>query len=40
MLTHRKSDNLEVVGYLDADYDGCVKTTFGYVFTLATGAIL
>jgi hypothetical protein len=42
MLTYKKSDNLEVVGYSDADFAGCVdtkKSTSGYVFTLANGAI-
>src|SRR6266542_1858657 len=42
MLTYRKSDGLEVVGYLDADFAGCVdskKSTSGYIFTLAGGAI-
>ena len=42
MLTYRKSDVLEVVGYSDADFAGCVdfkKSTSGYVFTLAGGAI-
>jgi hypothetical protein len=42
MLTYRRSDNLEVVGYADADYAGCEdsrKSTSGYVFTLAGGAI-
>ena len=43
MLTYRRSDNLQVVGYSDADYAGCVdskKSTSDYVFTLAGGAIL
>jgi hypothetical protein len=42
MLTYRRSDNLEVIGYSDADYAGCEdsrKSTSGYVFTLAGGAI-
>ena len=42
MLTYRKSDNLEVIGYLDSDLAGCVdsmKSTSGYIFTLAGGAI-
>ena len=42
MLTYKKSDNLEVVGYSDADFAGCVdakKSTSGYIFTLASGAI-
>lgn len=42
MLTYKRSDNLEVVGYSDADFAGCVdtkKSTLGYIFTLAEGAI-
>ena len=42
MLTYKRSDNLEVIGYLDADFAGCVdtkKSTSGYIFTLAGGAI-
>jgi hypothetical protein len=42
MLTYRRSDNLEVFGYSGADYAGCVdskKSTSGYIFTLAGGAI-
>ncbi|KAK2975463.1 hypothetical protein RJ640_003616 [Escallonia rubra] len=38
MLIYRKSDNLEVIGYSDFDYTGCVdtlKSTSGYVFMLA-----
>jgi hypothetical protein len=37
MLTYRRSDNLEIIGYLDADFVGCVdtkKSTSGYIFTL------
>ncbi|XP_047169355.1 secreted RxLR effector protein 161-like [Vigna umbellata] len=42
MLTYRRSDHLEVIGYSDSDYAGCVdsrKSTFGYVYLLARGAI-
>jgi hypothetical protein len=42
MLTYKRSDNLEVVGYSDADFAGCVdtkKSTSGCIFTLADGAI-
>ncbi|XP_038970866.1 secreted RxLR effector protein 161-like [Phoenix dactylifera] len=42
MLTYRKSDSLEVIGYSDLDFAGCVdsrKSTFGYLFLLAGGAI-
>ena len=43
MLTYKRTENLEVVGYSDADFAGCVdtkKSTSGYIFTLANGAIL
>uniref|UniRef100_A0A6N2L229 Retrovirus-related Pol polyprotein from transposon TNT 1-94 n=1 Tax=Salix viminalis TaxID=40686 RepID=A0A6N2L229_SALVM len=42
MLTYRRSDNIEIVGYSDSDYAGCVdsrKSTFGYLFLLAGGAV-
>ncbi|GJU60323.1 retrovirus-related pol polyprotein from transposon TNT 1-94 [Tanacetum coccineum] len=42
MLTYKRSNQLEVVGYADSDYVGCVdsgKSTFDYVFQLAKGAI-
>src|SRR5437868_5773426 len=42
MLTYRKSSVLEIIGYSDADFAGCVdtkKSTSGYVSTLAGGAI-
>ncbi|KAL2346633.1 hypothetical protein Fmac_000633 [Flemingia macrophylla] len=42
MLTYRKSNHFEVIGYSDSDYAGCVdsrKSTYGYVFMLARGAI-
>jgi hypothetical protein len=42
MLTYRRSDKLEVIGYTDSDFAGCVdslKSTFGYIFMLARGAI-
>jgi len=42
MLTYRKSDHLEVKGYTDSDFAGCVdtrKSTFGYVYLLAEGEI-
>jgi hypothetical protein len=42
MLTYRRSDSLEIKGYSDADYAGDKddrKSTTGYVFTLAGGAI-
>jgi hypothetical protein len=42
MLTYRRSDTLEIVGYSDANLGGCVdnrRSTTGYIFTLAGGAI-
>ena len=42
MLTYRRSDHLEVIGYSDSDYAGCVdtrKSTCGYMYLLAGGAI-
>ncbi|XP_074301477.1 secreted RxLR effector protein 161-like [Silene latifolia] len=42
MLTYRRSNHLEVIGYSDSDYAGCVdsrKSTFGYLFLLAEGAV-
>ena len=42
MLTYKRSDHLEVIGYTDSDFADCVdtrKSTFGYVYLLAGGAI-
>ncbi|XP_057958470.1 secreted RxLR effector protein 161-like [Malania oleifera] len=42
MLTYRKFDQLEVIGYSDSDFARCVdsqKSTFGYLFLLAGVAI-
>jgi hypothetical protein len=42
MLTYKKTHNLEVIGYSDADFVGCAdsqKSTSGYVFTLTNGVI-
>jgi hypothetical protein len=42
MLTYRRSDKLEVIGYTDSDFTGCVdrlKSTSDYIFMLAGGAI-
>ena len=39
-MTYRRSDSLYIVGYSDSDYAGNdTKFMFGYVFTLARGAI-
>ena len=42
MLTYRRSDKLEIIGFSDSDFAGCQdsrKSTSGYVFLLAGGAI-
>ena len=42
MLTYKRSDQLEIVGYSDSDFAGCkdsVRSTSGYVYLLAGGAI-
>ncbi|KAL4325263.1 hypothetical protein GQ457_11G002710 [Hibiscus cannabinus] len=42
MLTYKRSDHLEVIGYSDPDFAGCVdsrKSTSGYIFMFASGAI-
>jgi hypothetical protein len=42
MLTYKRSNNLEVVGYADADFAGSKDdstSTTGYIYTLAGGAI-
>ncbi|XP_062075885.1 secreted RxLR effector protein 161-like [Humulus lupulus] len=41
-LMFRRNDNMEVVGYSDSDFAGCVdshKSTSGYVFLFASGAM-
>lgn len=42
VLTYRRSNHLEVVGYSDSEYTRCVdsrKSTFGYMFLLGGRAI-
>ncbi|GJU29573.1 putative RNA-directed DNA polymerase [Tanacetum coccineum] len=42
MLTYRKTDNLEVVGYSDSDFAKCKdssRSTSGYIFMLSGGPI-
>jgi hypothetical protein len=42
MLTYKRTDNFELIGYSDSDFVRCVdsqKSTSGYVFTLVNGAI-
>uniref|UniRef100_A0A2N9GQF3 Integrase catalytic domain-containing protein n=1 Tax=Fagus sylvatica TaxID=28930 RepID=A0A2N9GQF3_FAGSY len=42
MLMYRRTDNLEVIGYSDSDFAGCIdsrKSTSGYIFLMASGAV-
>ena len=42
VLMYKHTDNLEVIGYSDADFSSCMdsrKSTSGYVFMLASGAM-
>ena len=42
MLMYRRTEKLEVIGYSDADFAGCIdsrKSTSGYVFMIADGAV-
>ncbi|KAL0373926.1 UNVERIFIED_CONTAM: Secreted RxLR effector protein [Sesamum radiatum] len=42
MLMYRRTENLEVVGYSDSDFAGCVdsrKSTSGYIFMIVSGAV-
>jgi hypothetical protein len=42
MLTYERSYSLEIVGYSDSDFAGCLdidRSTSGYVFILAGGVI-
>ena len=42
MLMYRQTDNLDLVGYSDADFAGCVdsrKSTSRYIFIMADGAV-
>jgi hypothetical protein len=42
MLTYERSDRLEIVGYSDSDFAGCLDTdrsTSGYIFKIAGEAI-
>jgi len=42
VLTYRRSENLEIIGYSDFDFAGCQdskRSTSGYVYILAGGAI-
>ena len=42
MRMYRRMDNLEVIGYSDSDFAGCVdsrKSTSGYIFMMAGGVV-
>ena len=42
MLTYQRTDTLEVVGFNDSDYAGCMddkKSTSCYIFMMAEGAV-
>ncbi|XP_040869469.1 secreted RxLR effector protein 161-like [Glycine max] len=42
MLTYKRSDQLEIIGYSNSDFAGCLdslRSTSGYIFILASGAV-
>jgi hypothetical protein len=42
MLMYRWTNNLEVIGYSDSDFAGCIdsrKSTSGYIFFMASGVV-
>ena len=42
MLTYKRSDQIEIIGYSDSDFVGCQDSrisTLGYIYLLAGGAI-
>ena len=42
MLTYRRSDRLEIMGYSDSDFAGCLdsrRSTSSYIFMLAGGVV-
>jgi hypothetical protein len=42
MLTYRRSEKIEIIGYTDSDFAGCQdskKSTIGYIFMLARGVV-
>ncbi|XP_068658062.1 secreted RxLR effector protein 161-like [Aristolochia californica] len=42
VLMYRRTDNLEVIGYSDSDFAGCIdchKSTSGYIFLMASETI-
>ena len=43
MLTYQRTNTLEVVGFSDSNYAGCVddkKSTFGYIFIIVEEVVL
>ena len=43
MLTYQRTNSLDVVGYSDVGFKGCVddkKSTIGYIFVMVGGAVL
>jgi len=42
MLTYKRSDQLEITGYSNSNFAGCLdslRSTSGYIFMLAGGAV-
>jgi len=42
MLTYKRSDQIEIIGYSDSDFAGCQdsrRSTLGYIYLLTGGAI-
>ena len=42
MLTYRRIDTLETVGFIDFDFIGCMDdkmSTSGYIFMMVVGAV-
>ena len=42
ILMYKQMENLDIVGYSNADFPGCVdsrKSTYGYIFIMAGGAV-
>ena len=42
MLTYRRTDTVSVVGFSNSNYTDCIddkKSTYGYIFMMAEGAI-
>ena len=42
MLTYQRTNILDVVGFCDVDFAGCIddkKSTMGYIFVMAGGVV-